>query len=62
MDINWFITSLIYGSVGMGLYWAYFNYQKIVSINLKSKRFLDSGSNSELKGKIDLIIDIGEKI
>ena len=37
-------------------------YKTLDGINLKSKRFLDSGSNSELKGKIDLIIDIGEKI
>jgi Na+/H+-translocating membrane pyrophosphatase len=29
MDINWFITSLIFGSVGLGLYWAYFNYLKV---------------------------------
>jgi len=59
MDINWFITSIIYGSVGAGLYWAYFNYQKIVSINLKQRGFMDSSVSSDVKNKIDIIIDIG---
>ncbi len=62
MDINWFITSLIFGSVGLGLYWAYFNYLKVQQIDLKQRRFLDSSNQMDLKNKLEIILDIGDKI
>ncbi len=41
MELDWFIISIIYAIVGLGLYWAYFNYLKIKGINLRVKKSYD---------------------